>query len=406
MDFVRKQALLASVGDDESVPTSRLSKNIIKDGDLVILYERHDSLDHMYVRKGQTLQNRFGKFHHNDIIGKPFGSLINSYFNDNGYLYVLRPTPELWCDAVHTRTQIVNDLDSSIIISNLDIFPGCRIIESGTGSGCMTCSLARTVSPSGHVYTYEYNPVRADKAREEFEQLGLSCLVTVQCHDVCGKLDPASAGFPGVEPGSMDAVFLDLPEPWHAIGPAKRALKGGKGICCYSPCIEQCIRTFEALRREGFHSLRMIEVRQRPFDGRRVEIEQLDLGPSTVPAEEDGRSEPPTALPPLTEGEYRPKLPPFVPVRLPSLTANVARSIGAMRGHTAFLTFAVKSDSAGDGDDEEEESDEEEGVGTGEGSPGAGARARAGAGTGASDARDEEFQAGRERKGKGRKGRE
>ncbi|RYH28946.1 hypothetical protein EON65_10310 [archaeon] len=50
----------------------------------------------------------------------------------------------------------------------LDIHPGCTVVESGTGSGCMTLSLARAVAPSGRVFTYEYNNVRADTAREEF----------------------------------------------------------------------------------------------------------------------------------------------------------------------------------------------------------------------------------------------
>ena len=279
MDFARDQALSKGLTQTSS---SRLSKNLINDGDLVIIYERHDSLDHFYVKKGEILQNRFGKFYHDDIIGKPFGSMIKSFYDD-GYMYVLRPTPELWCSAVRTRTQIINELDSSMMIFQLDIFPGCIVVESGTGSGAMTCALARTVSPHGRVHTFEYNAVRAETAKQEFHLLGVDHIVGVTCHDVCGKLVPGSAGFPGVAPNSADAVMLDLPEPWHAIGPARRVLKEGRNICSYSPCIEQCIRTFEALRREGFHSIRMLEVRQRPFDGRRIEIEQLDVGLPTGP---------------------------------------------------------------------------------------------------------------------------
>lgn len=64
----------------------------------------------------------------------------------------------------------MNELDSSIIILNLDIHPGCTVIESGTGSGCMSLMLARALYPSGHLYTYEFNPVRAEKAKEEFEK--------------------------------------------------------------------------------------------------------------------------------------------------------------------------------------------------------------------------------------------
>lgn len=142
---------------------------LIQDGDLVIVYERHDSMDHFYIKAGEIFNNKFGSFYHNDIIGKPYGSRIPSR-HTAGWVYVLQPTPELWGSAVHTRTQIVNEVDSSIVTMMLDVYPGCRVVESGTGSGCMTLSLARAVSPNGHVFTYEYNGVRAEKAREEFER--------------------------------------------------------------------------------------------------------------------------------------------------------------------------------------------------------------------------------------------
>lgn len=73
---------------------------LVEEGDLVILYERHDSLDHFYVKKGEILNNKFGNFHHNDMIGKPFGSKIMSK-SSKGYVYILEPTNELWSSAVH-----------------------------------------------------------------------------------------------------------------------------------------------------------------------------------------------------------------------------------------------------------------------------------------------------------------
>ena len=62
----------------------------------------------------------------------------------------------------------MNESDASYIISQLDIYPGSKVIESGTGSGCFTVALARTVYPTGHIHTYEYNATRADEARAEF----------------------------------------------------------------------------------------------------------------------------------------------------------------------------------------------------------------------------------------------
>ena len=41
------------------------------------------------------------------------------------------PTAELWSGSMRTRTQIIFTLDASVIIFNLFLKPGCRVVESG-----------------------------------------------------------------------------------------------------------------------------------------------------------------------------------------------------------------------------------------------------------------------------------
>lgn len=128
---------------------SETGPRLMKHADLVIIYERHDSLNHIYLSRGEILNNKFGAFYHDDLIGKPFGSKIVSR-NTTGWMYALEPSPELWSLAVHTRTQIVNELDASIITFNLDVFPGCVVVESGnydtsrhrivTDIECLSCN--------------------------------------------------------------------------------------------------------------------------------------------------------------------------------------------------------------------------------------------------------------------------
>eukprot|EP01041_Mallomonas_annulata_P007924 gene7924-16215_t len=233
----------------------------MNEGDLVVIYERHDSMNHIYLEGGQIFNNKFGAFPHNDFIGKPFGSKIFSRYTP-GWLYALEPSPDLWTLAVHSRTQVVDNLDSSVITFHLDIYPGCTVVESGTGSGCMSLSIARAISPHGKLFTYEYNAARAETAKEEFIKLGLGDIVHVQCQDVCGIV--GDGGFTSVDAHTVDAVFLDLPEPWLTIDHALRVLKPGRNICCYSPCIEQVMKTCEKLRSLGFHI---------------IDFETPDLGP-------------------------------------------------------------------------------------------------------------------------------
>lgn len=94
----------------------------------------------------------------------------------------------------------------------------------GTGSGSLSHALIRTVAPTGHLYTVEFHQQRAEKAREEFREHGVEHLVTVTNQDVCKN------GF-GVS-NIADAVFLDIPSPWEAIGHAKSALKA-EGNCIF-----------------------------------------------------------------------------------------------------------------------------------------------------------------------------
>lgn len=83
---------------DHTSTSSHVHKTM-KDGDLVILYMGHTSLDHCYLKEGEVHQNKFGAFHHSDIIGHPFGSRIHSR-SSSGYIYVLEPSPELWSLAL------------------------------------------------------------------------------------------------------------------------------------------------------------------------------------------------------------------------------------------------------------------------------------------------------------------
>lgn len=110
----------------------------------------------------------------------------------------------------------------------------------------MSTSFARAVAPTGHVYTFEFNEVRAIAARREFDENGIGHLLTVTHQDVCEH------GFGTFPNESADSVFLDLPQPWLALDAASKALKRYGHIACFSPCIEQVQETCKKLAELGF----------------------------------------------------------------------------------------------------------------------------------------------------------
>ncbi|TYH78594.1 hypothetical protein ES332_D04G237100v1, partial [Gossypium tomentosum] len=105
----------------------------IRDGDMIIVYERHDTMKAVKVCENSVLQNRFCVFKHSDWIGKPFGSIIFS--NRGGFIYLLALTPEFWTLVLSHMTQILYIADISFVIMYLEVVPGCLVLEFGTGSG-------------------------------------------------------------------------------------------------------------------------------------------------------------------------------------------------------------------------------------------------------------------------------
>lgn len=222
------------MSDVNMVSSCDFQRRTMAIGDTVIVYVNVKTLYVLHIAAGEVFQTQYGAIKHDQLIGQPFGMRYNSL---RGYVYILRATPELWTLALPHRTQILYFADISMIISHLELRPGSIVIEAGTGSGSLTHSLARTVSPNGHVHTFDFHQNRVLEAQVEFKSHRIDDVVHSRQRDVCAD------GFPAELDGSADGLFLDLPHPWEAIEMAKKALAHNGRLCCFSPCIEQVQRT-------------------------------------------------------------------------------------------------------------------------------------------------------------------
>lgn len=290
--------------------------DLIKDADVAIIYLNHNSVMPVKVKHGAQTQTRYGVIRHStDLIGQRYGSKVTC--SKGGWVYVLHPTAELWTVSLPHRTQILYTTDIATITMMLELKPGSVVCESGTGSGSLSHAILRTIAPTGHLHTVEFHQQRAEKAAEEFREHRVDHLVTVRNQDVC------SDGFGVV--GVADAVFLDIPSPWEAVGHAKAAMKkhGGR-VCSFSPCIEQVQRTCEALADHGFEEISTVEVLLRVHDVRTVSLPLPDFGPD-----------------PSAGAEPKEAPPPAAPTHAAS-TLKTTTPPREMPGHTGYLTFATK----------------------------------------------------------------
>ena len=139
--------------------------------------------------------------------------------------------------------------------------------ESGTGSGSLSTSITKAIMPTGHLFTFEFNESRVGKAKEDFKTMGFEPYVTVTHRDVLSNgfllnLEAGSDGDEvayGVTPGSIDAVFLDLPRPHVAVSHAYEVLRKKGKLCNFSPCIEQVQKASQEMARLGFYNIKTIE---------------------------------------------------------------------------------------------------------------------------------------------------
>lgn len=129
-------------------------QRIIAKGDTVILYLGINNMHAIEVgpeimnKHGQmvpyTHQTTYGALKVETLIGKAYGEKIEL---SKGYGYTLQPNPELWTSNLPHRTQILYTPDISMILLQLEVKPGSKIIEAGEFVRLMThCNLINNLN--------------------------------------------------------------------------------------------------------------------------------------------------------------------------------------------------------------------------------------------------------------------
>ncbi len=224
------------------------SCNFAREGDLVQLQGAGHKSHLLRLVAGGVLQTHRGVIKHDDIIGQKWGSRLESH--QGNPFYLLQPGIADLIKNIKRTTQIMYPKEIGQILITMGIGPGMRVLECGSGSGGLTTAFAYMVGDNGHVYSYERKQEVQALAVKNLERVGLLDRVTF-------KVGDAADGF---SEENVDALFLDLPNPYDYLVQARASLKPGGYLGMLVPTVNQVQLCLRSLTHNNFAFVEVIEV--------------------------------------------------------------------------------------------------------------------------------------------------
>ena len=213
---------------------------VARDGDLVQLFGGRHKSQFVLLKSGEVFQTHRGEILHDDLIGKSWGIRLQSHTGQPFFL--MRPGLADLIIEIKRNTQIIYPKDIGYILMVMGIGPGVHVLEAGTGSGALTTAFAFFVGKQGKVSSYENRVQMQNLARKNLNKLGLLERVDLKLRDVADGFDERE----------VDAIFLDLPNPFDYLPQAKASLKIGGFLGMILPTVNQVSTSLAALHASSF----------------------------------------------------------------------------------------------------------------------------------------------------------
>ncbi|MBN1878074.1 MAG: tRNA (adenine-N1)-methyltransferase [Anaerolineae bacterium] len=237
----------------DDVANSNTKSGILRAGDIVLIVSRDKREFFVRLEPGKQFQNHQGVLEHDNLIGQKWGATVESHL---GYAHLLLPPSlEQLIRNIKRNTQIIYPKEIGYILMKMNIGPGTRVLEAGTGSGGLTLALARMVMPYGHVYTYEAREDIQSIAIKNIENFGLTEFVTFKLRDIETGFDECN----------IDALFLDVREPWLYLDHVHAALKGGGFFGALLPTTNQVADLLYYMQYQDFGFIEVEELFLRAY---------------------------------------------------------------------------------------------------------------------------------------------
>ncbi|MGQ9586231.1 MAG: tRNA (adenine-N1)-methyltransferase [Anaerolineae bacterium] len=237
---------------------------VAREGDLVLLVSGDRKRFLVRLKLGDALHTHRGYISHDALIGQPLGRTVKT---QTGHRFlVIEPSLDDLVRMLKRTTQIMYPKDVGYALLKMNIGPGKRVVEAGTGSGGLALILAYFVRPDGRVYSYEVREDVLNLARKNLGGLGLLDWVELKHRDIAHGFDETG----------VDACFLDVRTPWEYLEQVGAALKDGGFFGSVLPTANQVSRLLLALELGDFAFVEVEEILLRPYKAVAARLRPMD----------------------------------------------------------------------------------------------------------------------------------
>jgi len=235
---------------------------MLRSNDLVYLLDDKGKRHWLLLSDSMIKVHGLGVLDGSNIIGREEGSRIPLVGRE---FVVLRPGAAELMESLDRGAQIIMPKDAATILFKLDLKPGDAVVESGVGSGSLTTALLNVVGHEGMVISIELREDFAQKARKNIDRLGALKNWDLRMGDIAEIAIEAK----------VDAVVLDVPNPWDALSNIEGFLRSGGRLCAYVPNMNQVERLVRELRKRRYVEVEALENIQR-----QLEVHEAGVRPS------------------------------------------------------------------------------------------------------------------------------
>ncbi|MEM0448745.1 MAG: tRNA (adenine-N1)-methyltransferase [Methanomassiliicoccales archaeon] len=226
---------------------------MLREGEIIYLLDDKGRRHFLTLSKDMVKIPGLGVIDGSKLVGAPEGSMLRL---GDKIFHALRPGANELMESLERGPQVITPKDAAAIVFRLDLKPGDVVLESGVGSGSLTTALLNAVGSEGLVISVEMRSEFAAKARKNVSRSPF-----VKAWDLrIGNINEIRLE------KELDAVALDVPEPWSALSNLETFLRPGGRFCAFVPNVNQLEQTVLSLRRRGYLEVEALEIMQRRME--------------------------------------------------------------------------------------------------------------------------------------------